>query len=65
MKYTRYDRESKVFAVVMILVLAAMITLGVLTACGMFDEPLWKPVASYPMANANISWMQSFHGGVF
>lgn len=65
MKYTRYEKQSKVFASVMVAIVAVMIILGVLLACGMFDEPMWKPVAEYPMANANISWMQSFHGGVF
>ena len=49
----------------MIIIVAAMIALGVLTLMGMFDEPLWKPDKVYPLANANISWMQSFHGGVF
>ena len=63
--YNRYDRESKVFAAVMIIIVAAMIALGVLTLMGMFDEPMWKPDKVYPLANANISWMQSFYGGVF
>lgn len=63
--YTRYGKESKVFAAVVLVVFLLLIVFCILTLLGMFDEPLWKPVASYPMANANISWMQSFHGGVF
>ena len=23
----------------------------------------WKPVKVYPMANAEISWLQTYHGG--
>ena len=56
--YNRYNKESKVFAAVVLVVFLVLIVMCILT-------PLWKPNVSYPMANANISWMQSFYGGVF
>ena len=64
-QYNRYGKESKVFAAVVLVVFLLLIVFCILTLLGMFDEPLWQPNVSYPMANANISWMQSFYGGVF
>ena len=61
--YNRYEKESKVFAVVMIIVLMLMISVMILEVCGMFDEPLWKPDVEYPMVNTNVSWMQTPHFG--
>lgn len=63
--YTRYDRESKAFTVVAVIVLLGLIAFFALTMAGMFDEPLWKPDGSYPIVNANVSWQQTFHGGAF
>lgn len=64
-KYTRHDNESKVFAVVALFVLLCLLALVILQVCGVFDEPLWRPVAEYPMANAHISWQQTFRAGAF
>ena len=63
--YIKREKESKVFAVFALIVLLMLVALIILQMCGMFDEPLWKPDVSYPMVNTNISWLQSFHGGVF
>ena len=36
-----------------------------LDCAGMFDEPMWKPTAEYPLVNANVSWRQTWaFGGV-
>ena len=63
--YIKRDKESKVFAAVACLIVLALIAMIILQLCGMFDEPLWKPDMEFPLANANVSWLQSFHGGVF
>ena len=63
--YNTIDHERKVFAVVMIIVLVALITLFVLEVCGVFDDRIWKAVEEYPIANANISWEQTFYPGGF
>lgn len=63
--YTKETGNSKVFAVFACVIMLAMVALIVLQLCGMFDEPLWKPVAEYPMANAHISWEQTWaYGGI-
>ncbi len=37
-------------------IVLALIALMVLSICGVFDEPEWKPVAEYPLVNQKISW---------
>lgn len=53
--YIRREKESKVFTTVMIVVLLLMIIVVILEGCGMFEEPLWKPVAEYPFTNKYIT----------
>lgn len=62
-KYSTAERERKVFAVVMIAIMVILVTWFVLEACGVFAGPTAKPDRVYPMANAHISWEQSFHAG--
>lgn len=63
--YNKRDKESKVFAAVCMFAMLLLIALCVLQLCGMFDEPMWKPAAEYPMVNTNISWQQTWaFGGV-
>ena len=64
-RYEGIDRERKIFAVVMTVVLTALMILFVLEICWALDPVVWKPAAEYPMANANIGWQQSFHPGGF
>ena len=64
-KYNGIDRERKIFAAVMTVVLAVLMILFVLEICGALDPVVWKPSAEYPIANANIGWQQSFHPGGF
>lgn len=56
MKYSTKQKEMKVFAAVMCVIMLALVALMVLTICGVFDEPAWKPAAEYPMANQHITW---------
>ena len=42
------------------LLLAVMVILN-----AMIPEPVTEPDAVYPMANANVTWLQSFHNGGF
>ena len=61
-----FQKERKIFALVMFIVLALIMLAGVLEVYGVFrnqEEPEWKPTVIYPMVNANISWKQSFHPG--
>ena len=61
--YIKREKESKVFAICALIVLAVMIALVVLQLCGMFDEPMWK--LEYPIVNTNVSWRQTWaFGGV-
>ena len=62
-KYTTEQRERKVFAVLMAFIVIIIISWGILEACGVFDEPVWKPVGEYPIANAHISWDQTYYPG--
>ena len=61
-QYTRRNKESKAFTAVVVFVFLALVALFVLTACGMFDEPLWKPDVEIPMVNAQITWEQNNYG---
>lgn len=62
-KYNTYEKERKVFALVMLIILLALIALAVLTACGAFDQAVWKPDVSYPMANQHIEWRYAGNAG--
>ncbi len=55
-KYSTPEKERKVFAVVMLIVLLLMLAGMIMTVCGVFDEPEWKPAAEYPLVNQKISW---------
>ena len=63
--YIKREKESKVFAIVSLVVLLIIIAWFALDSAGMFDEPLWKPATEYPLVNANVSWVQTWaFGGV-
>jgi len=64
-KYSTNENEKKVFTVVVFLILLALVTLAVLTICGVFDQQIWKPDVSYPMANAKVTWLQTYHPGAW
>ena len=62
-KYSTNENEKKVFTVVVFLILLALVTLAVLTVCGVFDQQIWKPDVSYPMANQHIEWRYAGYAG--
>lgn len=64
-KYSTAEKERKVFAAVMLAIMVILVTWFVLEACGVIAGPTAEPDGVYPMANAHISWEQSFHAGGF
>ena len=54
--------KRKTFYTMATIIAAAVISLAWLSFGGA-DEPAWD--VCYPMANANISWNQTYHGGAF
>ena len=61
--YNTIPTERKVFAIIMAVFLLAVIAVGVLALFGVFDKPAWEPDVYYPMANAKVSWEQTFYAG--
>ena len=64
-KYTTYEKERKVFAAIMLLILVIILAWGVFEVVAMNNQaPAWPgEVKEYPMANAKISWEQCFRPG--
>lgn len=54
MKYIKREKESKVFAIVCLVIMLIMLVVMIMDLCGVFDPPIWAPVAEYPMANQHI-----------
>ena len=54
--------KRKDFFIILSIILAAVIAL-VWWSFSAADEPEWD--VCYPMTNANISWNQTFHGGIW
>jgi len=62
-KYIRKERQGQIIFVVMI-ILAIIIGLVWAEIENQQQAPEWPAeVTSHPMANANVSWLQSYHGG--
>ena len=64
-KYTTYEKERKVFATIMLLILVIILAWGVFEVVAMNTQaPAWPgEVKEYPMANANVSWEPCFRPG--
>ena len=64
-KYTTYEKERKVFATIMLLILVIILAWGVFEVVTMNNQvPAWPgEVKEYPMANAQVSWEQCFRPG--
>ena len=60
-KYTTYEKERKVFAAIMLLILVIILAWGVFEVVAMNNQVQEWPgeVKEYPMANAKISWEQT------
>ena len=63
--YSSFEKERKIFAAVMLLVIIVILAAGVMELCGVFEDKsqMWKPTEVYPMANANISWLETHYPG--
>ena len=64
-KYTTKPRDRKVFTICMAALLALIVALGVLEACGVFRAPVWEPDVEIPMTNANVGWKQTWRKGTW
>ena len=62
-QYSTFDKERKVFAIVMTVILILMVALAVLTLTGEFDKEEYQHQVEFPIANTNISWSQTFYSG--
>ena len=64
--YNTKNRKMEWFRAVMTLILAAILCWGGIEIHMILHRPAeWKPAESFPMANAKISWEQTFHGGAW
>ena len=54
MKYIKREKESKVFAIVCLVIMLIMLVVMIMDLCGVFDPPIWAPVAEYPFTNQHI-----------
>ena len=61
---SKYIKKETKGQIIFIVVLLIAIAVGLIWS-EMENQPeyKWEPAVSYPMANANISWEQSFHSG--
>lgn len=62
MKYSTFDRKRKVIAAVSLIILI-MAVAAVLIFEARNTKPAWDD--SYPIVNANISWDQTYYGGIW
>ena len=51
--------RERIVLIVLLMILAGFV--GWLIGSSNAEEPAWD--AQYPMANANVSWMQTYHSG--
>ena len=59
-KYSRKERQGQIIFIIFLLI---AIAIGLIWNAVELDRNTIKPDAEYPMANAQISWEQSFHAG--
>ena len=64
-KYSTFEKERKVFAAVMLVILACLVALFVLELTGEFERQEYQHQTEYPIANANVSWLQTYYGGTW
>ena len=62
--YIRYEKESKSFAIVMMIIMVALIAWAVWSAVEEMKVPEWpEPDTVHPMVNAHVSWEQTNYPG--
>lgn len=60
--------RCKAFALIMAVITLSIIAFGV---CDLIDivrereQAAWRPTEVYPMANAHVSWNQTYYGGAW
>ena len=59
---TKEGKGQIIFIVVLLIAIAIGLIWTVLEG---MPEYRWEPDVSYPMANANISWEQTYHSGAW
>ena len=61
-KYIKPEQKGQIIFIIFI-ILAIMA--GLIWSVIEEDQKILKPDVTYPMANAHISWNQTFHGGAW
>ena len=57
---------GKLIGIAMIIVLVALLVVFTVEVVKLFYPPItWEPTEVYPMANANITWEQTYHAGAW
>ena len=62
--YIKKETKGQVLCIVL-LIIAVAIGLAWSALEARNDPPAWEPTETYPMANTNISWNQTFHPGAW
>ena len=52
-----------IFLAVVLIALVVMFTIEAVVR--LFERNTWEPTEVYPMANANITWEQTYHAGAW
>ena len=61
-------KERKIFAIVMLVILLMIVAVGVwelVQIRAARAQSAWMPVAEYPMANAHVTWLQTYCSGAW
>ena len=65
MKYTTRNNKTAIVRAIILFLVAFLIVFGIALMLEDAEAKLdaWEPNVSYPMANAHISWDQTYYGG--
>jgi len=61
-------KERRIFAIVMMVILLMIVAIGVGSSFQIRAaraQSAWMPVVEYPMANANVTWLQTHYSGAW
>lgn len=61
-KYIKKEQKGQILFIICILI---AIAIGLIWSAAEEDKKVLTPDKVYPMANAQISWEQTFHGGAW
>ena len=55
---------GEIIAIILAVVLIALVVMFTIEAVALlFEQNTWEPTEVYPMANAHITWEQTYHAG--